>query len=147
MLRGRRRFLQGVCALRIAAAGAVVGILGAAPLSAQSDARALVASAERLRFSEDWYPAIDQYLAAVAKNPSYGAAYSGLAECYYELGEYDQALSYVHKAAPFLKGDTGLANLEGFVRVALGDLAGARKAFESVSGALRPASASRRACA
>ena len=100
------------------------------------DARDLVAKAEALRFSEDWYPAIDDYLAAVAKNPSYGTAYEGLAECYYELGEYDQALSYVRKAAPFLKGDSGLANLEGFVRIGLGDLAGARKAFASVAGYL-----------
>jgi tetratricopeptide (TPR) repeat protein len=97
------------------------------------DARSHVAAAEAFRFSEDWYPAIDEYLAAVAKNPSYGVAYEGLAECYYELGEYDQALSYVRKAAPFLKGDTGLANLEGFVRIGLGDLAGARKAFSSVA--------------
>jgi tetratricopeptide (TPR) repeat protein len=89
-----------------------------------------------LRFSEDWYTAIDDYLAAIAKNPSYGEAYSGLAECYYELGEYDQALSYVAKAAPFRKGDSGLANLEGFVRIGLGDLAGARKVFSSVSAAL-----------
>lgn len=100
------------------------------------DARSLVASAEALRFSEDWYPAIDDYLAAVEKNPSYGAAYEGLAECYYELGEYDQSLSYVRKAAPFLKGDTGLVNLEGFVRIGLGDLAGARNAFSSVAQAL-----------
>ncbi len=104
--------------------------------SALRDPRALVADAERLRFSEDWYPAIDDYLAAVALNPSYGEAYSGLAECYYELGEYDQALSYIAKAAPFRKGDSGLANLEGFVRVGLGDLGGARKAFSSVAAAL-----------
>jgi tetratricopeptide (TPR) repeat protein len=100
------------------------------------DARSLVAHAETLRFSEDWYAAIDDYLAAIAKNPSYGEAYSGLAECYYELGEYDQALSYVAKAAPFRKGDSGLANLEGFVRIGLGDLAGARKAFASVMATL-----------
>ena len=97
------------------------------------DPRSLVAEAEKLRFSEDWYPAIDDYIAAIAKNPSYGAAYSGLAECYYDLGEYDQALSYVAKAAPFLEGDSSLANLEGFVRIGLGDLAGARKAFASVA--------------
>jgi tetratricopeptide (TPR) repeat protein len=101
-----------------------------------ADARALVAAGERLRFSEDWYSAIDDYLAAVAKNPSYGEAYIGLAECYYELGEYDQALSYVRKAAPFRRGDTALANLEGFVRIGLGDLKGARAAFESVSSSL-----------
>jgi tetratricopeptide (TPR) repeat protein len=95
-----------------------------------------VAEAEGLRFSGDWYPAIDDYLAAIAKNPTYGEAYQGLAECYYELGEYDQSLSYVARAAPFRKGDPSLANLEGFVRIGLGDLAGARKAFSSVSAAL-----------
>jgi tetratricopeptide (TPR) repeat protein len=101
-----------------------------------SDARRLVAEGERLRFDEDWYSAIDDYLAAAARNPSYGEAYVGLADCYYELGEYDQALSYVHKAAPFRRGDTELANLEGFVRVGLGDLKGARAAFDTVSSAL-----------
>jgi tetratricopeptide (TPR) repeat protein len=135
--RGRTTHLSAVAAL---ACAILANAMGAAPASAQAadpgDARALLASAERLRFSEDWYPAIDDYLAAAAKNPSYGAAYSGLAECYYELGEYDQALSYVRKAAPFQKGDAGLANLEGFVRIGLGDLAGARKAFASVAAYL-----------
>jgi tetratricopeptide (TPR) repeat protein len=126
---------------RICLALALVCAIGAAaPAWAEADgggdARSLLAAAEQLRFSEDWYPAVDDYLSAIAKNPSYGAAYSGLAECYYELGEYDEALSYVRKAAPFLKGDTGLANLEGFVRIGLGDLAGARKAFDSVASAL-----------
>ena len=122
-------------------AGAAASAQTAAPSAAADpsglrDPRALVADAERLRFSEDWYPAIDDYLAAVAKNPSYGEAYSGLAECYYELGEYDQALSYIAKAAPFRKGDSGLADLEGFVRIGLGDVGGARKSFASVAAAL-----------
>jgi tetratricopeptide (TPR) repeat protein len=106
------------------------------PSASLHDPRALVAAAEKLRFAEDWYSAIDDYMAAIAQNPSYGEAYSGLAECYYELGEYDQALSYVHKAAPFRRGDTELADLEGFVRIGLGDLKGARDAFAAVSSAL-----------
>lgn len=109
---------------------------GDARANVSGDPRSLVADAERLRFSEDWYPAIDDYLAALALNPSYGEAYSGLAECYYELGEYDQALSYVAKAAPLRRGDTGLADLEGFVRIGLGDLAGARKSFNAVAAVL-----------
>jgi tetratricopeptide (TPR) repeat protein len=121
-------------ALALAAGGAAAQ--AARDPMVASDPRSLVAEGERLRFSEDWYPAIDAYLGAIAKNPSYGEAYSGLAECYYELGEYDQALSYVAKASPFRKGDAGLANLEGFVRIGLGDLDGARKAFSSVSAAL-----------
>ena len=99
-------------------------------------ARALLAQAESLRFAEDWYAAIDDYLAAIAKNPAYGDAYMGLAECCYELGEYDQALSYVAKAAPFRRGDSALAKLEGFVRIGLGDLGGAKQVFSSVAAAL-----------
>ena len=122
-----------LCAFQATGLGAAQGGPEGGP---EGGARSLVASAESLRFSEDWYSAIDDYLAAIARNPSYGEAYEGLAECYYELGEYDQSLSYVAKASPFLKGDAGLANLEGFVRIGLGDLEGARKAFSSVSGRL-----------
>jgi tetratricopeptide (TPR) repeat protein len=110
--------------------------LGAQGGAAGADARSLYAEAEGLRFAEEWYPAIESYLAAAAKNPSYGEAYVGLASCYYEIGEYDQALSYVRKAAPFRKGDAALTDLEGFIRTALGDLAGARAAFDSVAAAL-----------
>jgi tetratricopeptide (TPR) repeat protein len=123
----------------ILAAAALIAstALAAEPASAgAADARSLYAEAERLRFAEEWYPAIESYLAAAAKNPSYGEAYAGLADCYYELGEYDQALSYVKKAAPFRKSDAALADLEGFIRTGLGDLAGARAAFESVAAAL-----------
>ena len=78
-----------VCALVIAVAACGY----AAAQAPAMDARSLVAEADKLRFSEDWYPAIDDYLAALAKNPYFGEAYSGLAECYYQLGEYDPALS------------------------------------------------------
>jgi tetratricopeptide (TPR) repeat protein len=96
------------------------------------DARSIFAQAESLRFSEDWYGAIEGYLAVLERNPSYGEALAGLAECYYELEQYDQALSYARRAAPFLRGDPGLVDLEGFIRVGLADLAGARASFASV---------------
>jgi tetratricopeptide (TPR) repeat protein len=119
------------------AAAALIAVAAlAAGAQAGADARSLLAQAERLRLAGEWYPAIESFLAAAAKNPSYGDAYFGLADCYYEIGEYDQALSYVKKAAPFRKGDAALADLEGFVRTALGDLAGARAAFNSVAAAL-----------
>lgn len=111
-----------------------VTILGFTSLGAQDgkDARSLYAEAERLRFAGEWYPAIETYIAAAAKNPSYGEVYVGLALCYYEIGEYDQALSYVKKAMPFRKGDAALTNLEGFVKLGLADLSGAKAAFDSV---------------
>jgi len=115
-------------------AAQAAGPAGAPP--AGGDARSLVAQGDTLRFSEDWYAAIDAYLAAAARNPSFGDAYLGLAECYYELGEYDQALSYVAKAAPYRRGDAGLAKLEGFIRIGLGDLAGAKAVFSSVAASM-----------
>ena len=122
--------------IRMAVLASIAALAAAAaPLAAQ-DARSLYSEGERLRASERWYPAIESYLAAAAKNPSYGEAYAGLAACYYEIGEYDQALSYARKAAPFRKGDAALADLEGFIRASLGDLAGARAAFDSVIAAL-----------
>ncbi len=100
--------------------------------SFSGDARSIFAQAENLRFSEDWYGAVEGYLAVLELNPHYGEALAGLAECYYELEQYDQALSYARRAAPFLRGDPRLADLEGFIRVGLADLAGARASFSSV---------------
>ncbi len=104
----------------------------AATAASAGDARSVFAQAERLRFAEDWYGAIEAYLSVLSLNPSYGEAISALAECYYELEEYDQALAYAKRAAPFMRGDSGLADLEGFIRVGSGDLAGARTVFEGV---------------
>lgn len=102
------------------------------PAQSVADARGLYASAETRRVAEDWYGAIEGYLAALAKNPSYSEAMVGLAECYYALGEYDQALVYVKKASPMRRGDTALRNLEGFVKIGLEDVAGAKAVFAAV---------------
>lgn len=107
---------------------------GAAALDqgpAPTTAPGFLARAQTRAFSEDWYGAIDDYSAALRINPSYGEAMAGLAEAYYELGEYEQALAYAQRAAPFRKGDRGLVDLEGFIRAALGDLPGARSRFQA----------------
>ncbi|HTX72786.1 MAG TPA: tetratricopeptide repeat protein [Rectinemataceae bacterium] len=118
-----------------AAGGAAVGPDAAPQFS--GDARSIFAQAEGLRFSEDWYGAVEAYLAVLDRNPSYGEALYGLAECYYELEQYDQALLYARRAAPFLRGNTELADLEGFIRIGLTDLPGARSVFSGVT-ATRP---------
>lgn len=120
----RRLFLRPVML-------ALVAALALGGLQAQ-DARGLVQGAEVLRLSEDWYGAIEAYLAALQKNPSYAEAQAGLAECYYALEEYDQALSYIKKAAPLMRGDSGLRDLEGFIRIGLSDLDRASGLFRSV---------------
>ncbi|MBL8968713.1 MAG: tetratricopeptide repeat protein [Spirochaetaceae bacterium] len=119
--------LRGLLCLFLALAAAAPALAAAEP-----GAREYFAAAEAKRFSEDWYGAVEDYLAALAKNPAYSEALFGLAECYYVLEEYDQALAYARKAAPLRRADPALKDLEGFIRLALGDLAGARALFAAV---------------
>lgn len=80
----------------------------------------------------DWYTAIEQYRSALRENPSYNAVYQGLAECFYELDEYDQALDYVQKALRYKQNSDDLKNLQGFILIGLGQLDAAQRIFESV---------------
>ncbi len=108
---------------------------GASPYSPDSalSARDFASRAASKRFSEDWYGAVEDYLAALGRNPAFAEALMGLAECYYELDEYEEALVYAKKAAPFKRGDPALRNLEGFIRIGLADLPGARTLFLAVT--------------
>ena len=56
-----------------------------------------------LQERESWYEAIEQYLEAVQMNPAYGEAWYSLAECCYENGEYDLALTYLTQADSLIK--------------------------------------------
>ena len=69
-------------------------------------------------------------------NPSYGEAYSGSPSATTSSASTTRPSPTSPRRRPFRKGDTGLADLEGFVRIGLGDLAGARKSFASVAAAL-----------
>lgn len=84
---------------------------------------------------EDWYSAIESYQEALRENPSYNAVYQGLAECFYNLGEYEQALDQVIKAETFKKNDPVLLDLHGFIMVGLGNLEEATVLFNRVLAA------------
>jgi tetratricopeptide (TPR) repeat protein len=71
---------------------------------------------------EDWYAATESLLECLRLNPAHAEGTAALAECYYELGEFDQALLWVRKARALSRGDLSLANLEAFVLIALGRL-------------------------
>jgi tetratricopeptide (TPR) repeat protein len=75
---------------------------------------------------EDWYSAAESLLECLRLNPAHAEANAALAECYYELGEFDQALSWVRKARTLSRGNMALANLEAFTLIALGRLDGAQ---------------------
>lgn len=72
--------------------------------------------------AEDWYTAAEAFIEALRINPAHAEANAALAECYYELGEFDQALIWVRKARALSRGDMALANLEAFTLIALGRL-------------------------
>jgi tetratricopeptide (TPR) repeat protein len=74
---------------------------------------------------EDWYSAAEALIECVRLNPAHAEGTAALAECYYELGEFDQALLWVRKARSLARGSMALANLEAFVLIALGRLEGA----------------------
>ncbi len=78
---------------------------------------------------EDWYAATELFLEAVAANPAYGDAWLSLAECSYELDQYDLALSYVETASLYIKNRVAIPNLKGFTLIGLGRLDEARLVF------------------
>ncbi len=113
-------------------AAVAVPVRLAAAATPPATALEFAARAAERSFAGDTYGAIEDYLAALALNPSYSTALLGLAGAYYELAEYDQAAAYARRAAPLMRGDPGLRNLEGFIALGLGDLKAAREAFSSV---------------
>jgi tetratricopeptide (TPR) repeat protein len=71
---------------------------------------------------EEWYSAAETLLDCLRQNPAHAEGTSALAECYYELGEFDEALNWVRKARVLARGNTSIANLEAVTLIALGRL-------------------------
>ncbi len=103
-------------------------------LSAQAgmDAPALVRRAAEARLAEDWFEAVELYLAALQVNPAYTDAIQGLAESYYALEEYGQALTRVTEARRFKGDDPALLSMEAFIRIGLGETGKASELFRAV---------------
>ncbi|MDR1398793.1 MAG: tetratricopeptide repeat protein [Treponema sp.] len=71
---------------------------------------------------EDWYSAVESLLECLRINSAHAEASAALAECYYELSEFDEALTWVRKARSLSRGNLALTNLEAFTLIALGQL-------------------------
>jgi tetratricopeptide (TPR) repeat protein len=71
---------------------------------------------------ENWYSAIEAFMDCVRLNPAHAEGTAALAECYYELSEFDEALNWVRKAKLLGRGNLSIANLEVFTLIALGRL-------------------------
>jgi len=86
----------------------------------------------RYQEAENWYQAIESYQEALRENPSYNAVFQGLAESFYALGEYEEALAQVLKAESYKRNDTALLDLHGFILVGLGKTPDAADMFKRV---------------
>jgi tetratricopeptide (TPR) repeat protein len=71
---------------------------------------------------EDWYSAVESFLECLRLNPAHAEATASIAECYYELAEFDEALNWVRKARQLARANMTVANLEVFTLIALGQL-------------------------
>jgi len=71
---------------------------------------------------ENWYSAVESFLECLRLNPAHAEGTASLAECYYELAEFDEALNWVRKAKQLARTNMSVANLEVFTLIALGQL-------------------------
>lgn len=94
-------------------------------LEAQNNAAGAAALYEQAKNSmalDDWYSASEALHDCLRLNPAHAEATAALAECYYELGEFDEALSWVRKARVLARSSASVANLEAVSLIALGKL-------------------------
>ena len=91
-------------------------------LYAQTGAPALYERGRTYMQAENWYAAAESLIECLRVNPAHADAAAALADCYYELGEFDQALVWVRRARVLARSNTALTNLEAFTLIALGRL-------------------------
>ncbi len=104
----------------------------AAVRNADMTASDLYKRARDFQAHEDWYAAVELYQEALNKNPSYGDAWFSLAECSYELEQYDLAVKYCDSASKYIKNRTDILNLKGFALIGLHKLDEARSVFTEI---------------
>jgi len=95
------------------------------PLSISAQGQSAISYFERGKTymaDENWYSAIESFLECLRINPAHAEATASLAECYYELAEFDEALNWVRKARQLARANMSVANLEVFTLIALGRL-------------------------
>jgi len=81
---------------------------------------------------EDWYTAAEAFIECLRLNPAHAEGTAALAECYYELGEFDEALVWIRKARALARGNMAQANLEALALIALGQLDAAARIVSDI---------------
>lgn len=94
--------------------------------------QAMYNEAYSMQRQRDYYSAIEQYQMILKTNPSYNLIYERLAQCFYELQEYDQAYDFVLKAQSYKKSDTTIEALKGFILIGLDKRQEAKTLFNTI---------------
>ena len=92
----------------------------------------LFSLAEKAENLEKWYEASQFYMECLQKNPVYGDAWFHLAQCSYQLGEFDLVLEYLENAEKYSRDDSSILNLRGMTLISMGKFSDARAIFESI---------------
>lgn len=99
---------------------------------AENNALSLYNKGVNLQQKEDYYSAVDALTEALQLNANYGDAWFHLAQCTYELGEYDLTVEYTNNAEKYSKNYREIKNLRGMALISLGKLKEAHDVFENV---------------
>jgi len=112
-------------------------ILFPASITAQSSgsSAAYYERGKNFMAQENWYSAIESFLECVRLNPAHAEGTAALAECYYELAEFDEALGWVRRARQLARTNMSVANLEVFILIALGHLDSANSLVNEILAA------------
>ncbi len=78
------------------------------------------------------YEAIEFQKAAIEKNPGYADAYRALAEIYFYLDEFQEALRFLQEAEKYARTSTEIAVLKARIRIGLGEIDEARAIFSDI---------------
>lgn len=108
----------------------VAAVLLGVTLQLTADARAEYAGGRSALNDRDYFRAVERFGRALEENPDYREALVGMAEAYYRLEEYDEALEYIDEARRLARRDPAVLALSGQIRLALGSVDEARELFE-----------------
>jgi len=109
---------------------ALLVLLGGTGLAAQT--AGFYPRARALMAEEAWYSASEILMENLRTNPAHAEGTFALAECLYELGEFDQALHWVQRARVLARTDMAVANLQAVTLIALGELDAAAETIAEI---------------
>lgn len=81
---------------------------------------------------ENWYSATEYFMEAVKLNPAFSDAWAHLAQCSYELDEYDLALTQLDEAEKYSQNDDALQSLRGLIYITQYKFDDARAIFNAI---------------